>query len=184
MLPEPLGDAPGVSARSALRIADVYACVRLLAGVASSLPLLTYRRTPEGRQRHEGRLAELLVHPWPGATGSDLIGSMMTSLLLHGDCFLGLYRGADDRIAQLGLLPPESVEVRLEGGLLHYLLLTADGVARLTEADVVHVRSPVSLDGQRGCTRSGGARRRWAPQARSLATRTTSPLGARARRRS
>jgi hypothetical protein len=40
MLPEgpgPGADAPGLSARAALRVADLYACVRLLAGVASSL---------------------------------------------------------------------------------------------------------------------------------------------------
>jgi phage portal protein BeeE len=43
VLPEPLDDVPGLGPRAALRIADVYAAVRVLVDAAASLPLHTFR---------------------------------------------------------------------------------------------------------------------------------------------
>jgi len=84
-------------------------------------------------------------------TTSALVGSIMASLQLHGDAFVGLYRDGAGAIAQLGLLEPSAVEVRVEEGELVYLLMTKDGVARLTERDICHVRAPLpDASGLRG----------------------------------
>ena len=150
MLPSDPGE-PGVAPQAALRIAEVYSCVRALVDAAAALPLHAYRRTDAGHVRHDGQLAQLLTHPAPWMTTSALVGSIMASLQLHGDAFLGLYRDGAGGIAQLGLLEPSAVEVRVEEGELVYLLMTKDGVARLTERDICHVRAPLpDASGLRG----------------------------------
>ncbi len=75
--PSMLADVPGaavVNPRTALQIADAYACIRALSDAAASLPLIAYRRTPTGRERLENRTADLLAHPAPATTQSGLIG--------------------------------------------------------------------------------------------------------------
>src|SRR6266498_3658819 len=57
-----------------LAIADVWACVRVLAGAAASLPLIPYRRQGDGRVRlTSGRLHDLLQTPSPATTQANLV---------------------------------------------------------------------------------------------------------------
>jgi HK97 family phage portal protein len=162
-------------------MADVYAAVRVLVDAAASLPLHAWR-TPDGRVRHEGALAALLERPAPGLTTAGLVGSVMASLVLHGDAFLGLYRNPDGQVAQLGLLPPEGLEVKLEGGLVSYHLHTPQGVARLGLEDVCHVRAPLpdasglrGLSPIRACATALGLSRDLARHAQSFASRSARP---------
>ena len=53
----------------ALQVADVFACVRVLADSAASLPLIPYRRLETGRLRISGgRLAALLDQSAPATS--------------------------------------------------------------------------------------------------------------------
>ena len=66
------------SPNDGLQIADVWACVRTLAGSAASLPLVPYRRTSSGRQRlSSGKLWDLLQSPSPATTQANLVGQAM-----------------------------------------------------------------------------------------------------------
>ena len=49
MLPYSRAALLDVNTANALRVADAYACVRVLADSVASLPLKVYRRTPQGR---------------------------------------------------------------------------------------------------------------------------------------
>lgn len=155
--PSVLGDSaagPAITPRNALTLADAYACVRVLADSAASLPLHTYRRAIDGgRERADDSLAaSLLRRPAPGVTQANLIAQLMAHLALYGEGFVGLYRGEDAAVFQLGLIAPEAVEVEIVGGEPFYTVTTADGRrAILTTADVIHVRG-LSLDGVRGAS--------------------------------
>jgi phage portal protein BeeE len=61
------GQTPGeMLPQSALAIADVWACVEVLADAAASVPLIVYRRSNDGRERlSSGRLPGLLERPAP-----------------------------------------------------------------------------------------------------------------------
>lgn len=147
------GALPAFSPRAALTVAEVYACVRVLAGAASALPLKTYRAGTERVHAADAQIARLIGTPWPAATTSDLVGQLMTSLVLTGDGLVGVWRDEHGLPVQLGLLPPDQVEVRQEHGDVVFLLGTADGPVRLTVDDVIHVRSPLALPGAlRGCS--------------------------------
>lgn len=158
MLPGPPGAT--VTPRTALAVADVFACVRALVDTASTLPLIPYRRAGESRVRlRSGRLAGLLDRPAPGKPGYALLADVMASLQLHGDAFVAKYRDEDGEVSQLGVLDPTRIKVEVRGGMPLYEIQPKVGERQtVTERDVLHVRSPLSLDGIRGLSPVSAAR--------------------------
>ncbi|MEA2551803.1 MAG: hypothetical protein QOE25_1572 [Actinomycetota bacterium] len=143
-LPDPTGI---VSAESAMRIADVYSCVRCLSDAAASVPLHLYRTGELGRERvRTGRAADLLVRPAPATTQANLIGQAVAHLALHGNCFIGKFRDAGGRVEQLALLHPQVVGVELVNGEPRYTLSGPNGRSTHGVADIIHVRG-LSTDG-------------------------------------
>jgi HK97 family phage portal protein len=147
LMSEFLPNKASITARNALQIADAWSCIRALADAAASLPLHTFRKTPQGRIEVEGRGAELLQRPAPSVTTSNLIHQVLLHLNLYGNCYVGKFRSAGE-IIQLGLLHPERVQPRIDpGGIRRYVFLD-DKNRRLDLGtdDVVHIRA-MSLDG-------------------------------------
>jgi HK97 family phage portal protein len=139
-----------VTTSNALRVADAYACVRVLADSVSSLPLHVYRRTEAGRvpAGPDSRAVQLLDRPAPGSTGVDLISQIMVSLNVNGDAFIGKFR-SDGEIVQLGLLDPASIEVELKGQRIIYTVNAPTGRSEHGPGDILHVKA-MSADGLRG----------------------------------
>jgi hypothetical protein len=54
------------------------------------------------------------------------------------------------RVAQLGLQPPETVEVRLENGRVLYTPYGPEGVDLHGREDILHIRAALSQDGLTG----------------------------------
>jgi HK97 family phage portal protein len=144
--------AGSVTPTTALAISDVWACTRVLVNAASSVPLLPYRRqSGGGRQRLQGALADLLRQPAPGVTQSALLGQLMAHLQLYGNAFLAKGRDDAGKVARLWLLHPERVAVALVGDELVFKVRDERGHERvLGLEDIVHVRSPLSIDGLLG----------------------------------
>jgi len=140
--------APGsVNPANALQGADVYACVRCLSDAAASLPLHVYRRAGEGRERLDNTTAELLRRPDEAATTANLIGQLMAHLSLHGNAFLGKWRGPDGSIEKLALLAPDSVQVEVRAGRPSYVLTSLQGrQTRHGTDDIIHIKA-LSTDG-------------------------------------
>ena len=143
--------SPGtVTPANAMAIADVYAAVRCLSDAAASVPLIPYRKTADGRTRADGRLSDLLRQPAPAQTQANLIGSAMAHLQIHGNAYIGKFRDADGRVAQLALLHPDRVTPELRAGEPVYVV--NDGRGRQTEhgtTDIIHIRA-LSTDGLLG----------------------------------
>jgi HK97 family phage portal protein len=125
--------------------------VRVLVDAAASVPLISYRRTQEGRVRADGRLADLLTQPAPATTQSALIGQAVAHLNLYGGCYLGKFRDAGGRVDALALLHPDRVRPEIVAGRPRYVVTGPKG-ERSTHGveDVLHVRAPLSLDGLTG----------------------------------
>lgn len=151
MLPDGTAE---VSTRGSLALADVFACVRVLADGAVMCPLHVYRRTTEGRERVSGgNTPDLLGEPSPGVTQPAFVSHLIAHLALWGEAFIGKYLAPDETVHQLGLLPPDMVTVELKGGEPVYTFRGSDGkeFENLTRDDVIHVRG-LSLDGVRGAS--------------------------------
>jgi HK97 family phage portal protein len=140
-----------VTTSNALRVADAYACVRLLADTISTLPWHVFRRTEQGRVKagDNARIVQLLKRPSPGSTVVDLISQVMVHLNVYGEAFVRKYRGSDGEIAQLALLSPENVEVELRGQTIVYILDTLKGRTEHGPSDILHIKG-MSMDGLRG----------------------------------
>lgn len=141
---------PPVSETTALRIADVFAAVRVLADSLGSLPARVYRETPSGRvpAGEDQRLVALLRRPEPGSTAADLLSTLMVHLLVHGDAFIAKYR-SENMITQLGLLDPQTVTVERRGGRVIYKVSRLEGFSEHGPEDLVHIKG-MSSDGLRG----------------------------------
>jgi HK97 family phage portal protein len=136
----------------ALQVGDVWACVRVLADAAASVPLIPYRRTDSGRVRlSTGKLASLLERPAPATTQANLIAQMVSHLCLWGNSFVGKFRGEDGRVEQLGLLFPDYVSVELQAGVPLYTV-TDPQTGRQSKHgtdDITHIKA-MSTDGLTG----------------------------------
>lgn len=86
----------------------MWACVRVLADAASSLPLHVYRDPGPpsgGRERvRTGRLPALLGRPGPATSQADLISSLVAHLVIYGAAYLAKYRESDE-LTQFGAAP-------------------------------------------------------------------------------
>ncbi|WP_250501963.1 phage portal protein [Caballeronia sp. AZ7_KS35] len=84
---------PVVNEATAMRVSAVYACVALIAGAISTLPMQTYQRTPTGRERVEHPYWWLLnEQPEPNVSAAVFWEYMVAARLFHGDCFAEIVR--------------------------------------------------------------------------------------------
>lgn len=99
---------PVVTPDSAMRNVAVWACVRLLADLVSSMPVDVFRGSGPGRV--EVPVPAVLVEPMSGVARCDWLYQAMVSLLLRGNAY-GLIVGRDSggRPAQVLLLAPDDV---------------------------------------------------------------------------
>jgi HK97 family phage portal protein len=145
---QPVPGGVTVTADSALRIADCYACIRALSDAAASLPLIAYRRRGDQRERlTSGRLADLLKAPAPATTQANLIGQLVAHLNTQGNGYIGKYRDPEGTVIQLGLLAPDRVQPKLVRGVPRYVYTDAEG--HQTEHgtdDILHIRA-MGVDG-------------------------------------
>ena len=114
-----------VDEKSALQIATVYACVRLLAETVASLPLHLYKYTDKGDGKERAMdhpLYKILYRqPNPEMTSFSFRETLMTHLLLYGNAYSQIVRDGKNGILGLYPLLPENVEIdRAENGDLVY----------------------------------------------------------------
>ena len=138
-----------VDEKSAMQIATVYACVRLLAESVASLPLHLYRVTNDEGGKEKARdhpLYKILYRQAnPEMTSFSFREVMMTHLLLWGNAYAQIVR--DGKNGVLGLYPllPENVEIdRDDGGNLYYIYHAyTDEVPGENNKDIVFKREEI-----------------------------------------
>ncbi len=116
-----------VDEKSAMQIATVYACVRLLSETVAGLPLHLYQFTDDTEkgkeQARKHPLYKVLYRqPNPEMTSFSFRETMMTHLLLWGNAYAQIIRDGKNNILALYPLYPENVEVdRDENGEIYYI---------------------------------------------------------------
>ena len=138
-----------VDEKSALQIATVYACVRLLAETVASLPLHLYRYTDQGDGKERAvdhPLYKILYRqPNPEMTSFSLRETIMTHLLLYGNAYAQIVR--DGKNGVLGLYPllPENVEIdrAANGDLIYTYHAYTDEKPGAHDRDIVFRRDEI-----------------------------------------
>lgn len=133
-----------VSAEKALSIDAVLACVNLYARTVASMPLILYRKGPEGKERATDHPLYYLLHnsPNPNMTSYNFRSIMEASLKLHGNAFAWIEFDKDWQAKALWPLHPDSVfpQRSLKTGELFYDAVLYDGSHRVFRAyEMLHI---------------------------------------------
>ena len=114
-----------VDEKSAMQIATVYACVRLLADSVAQLPLHLFRVVGEDGQEKakDHPLYNILYRqPNPEMTDFSFKEVLMTHLLLWGNAYVQIIRDGKNNVLGLYPLLPENVEIDRDArGNLYYI---------------------------------------------------------------
>ena len=143
-----------VTSETALRLAPVYACVKVLAETIASLPLLVYQRRPDGgKTRAPDHPLFDILHRQPNAwqTAYEFWQMLVWHVALRGNGYAEIVPGRRGPVDQLIPLHPDSVRVMREAsGRLSYEIkpratqndaVGAVGKTRvLMQGEVLHIR--------------------------------------------
>ena len=139
-----------VTVEGSLRLAAVWACVRVLSQTMATLPLMVYERLERGKRRATDHPLFSLLHsePNPLMTSAEWRQALMGHLALWGNAYCEIEtNGAGRPIALWPLRPDRMAEVRRTGDGLVYLYELPDGKkVTLAGERVFHVRG-LSMDG-------------------------------------
>ena len=148
-----------VTESTAMQMAAVYACVRVLSESIASLPLHVYKRGENGNQeKAEDHPLFFLLHdePNPEMSSYTLRETLMAHLLLYGNAYAQILRNGRGEVVALYPLMPNrmSVERDEKTGRLFYRYTRYDAepptmeqnTVILDAADVLHVPG-LSFDG-------------------------------------
>ena len=140
-----------VNERSAMQLTAVYACVRILAEGIAGLPLHLYKCGKNGSREKAGEHPlYFLLHdePNPEMTSFVFRETLMTHLLLYGNCYCQIIRDGRGQVTALYPLMPNQMSVdRDEKGQLYYTYLRSGeeadtmrkGTVYLLPEDVLHI---------------------------------------------
>ena len=149
------GTAAGVSVseEGSLRLAAVYACVRVLSETVAQLPLFVYEKRERGKERAEEHWLYDVVHsrPNPIMTAFEFWETLMGHLCLWGNGYAEIEYDGGGRVIGLWPLRPDMVtDIRRAADGLKYVYQLPDGKQTvLAGENVFHVRG-LSPDGIRG----------------------------------
>lgn len=139
-----------VTPASSLSLPAVYACVKVITDALMQVPLILYRRTPDGgKERATEDPRYRLVHDVPNQhqTSAEWREIMQHHLLLRGNAFARIYRNGLQQAAELGMphhpdfVTVEPVETT-EGLRYRYEFRKENGTVdeRLNADEVLHLR--------------------------------------------
>ncbi len=147
------GSGKNVTARSAIQVSAVYACVRVIAETVASLPFSVFEQDKEGSQKALGHPLYRLLHDEPNPEMTSFVWreAMLTHLLLWGNSFSQILRAGRGNIVGIYPLLPDRMEVdRDDKGRLTYTYSTTNGQqVKLRPEDVLHIPG-LGFDGVMG----------------------------------
>jgi HK97 family phage portal protein len=144
-----------VTPLSSLKTSSVWSCVRLIAGVAASLPIDVYERVGDRREKRQRHPVETLLdsQPNPEMSANAFRFASWAHFLLWGNSYARkVYSGS--RLIALWLLDPRYMTVRREPSGMRELVYVYDDPETQTrttyrQADILHIPN-FSLDGING----------------------------------
>jgi HK97 family phage portal protein len=145
---------PGAPATpsSAMRLAVVYTCIKIIAEAVGSLPLISYRRRPDGgRERApDFYLSELLQYePNPEMEAVTFIETLTAHVAGWGNGYAEIVRDSGNRPTALWPLRPDRMTVLRNPGLTYRYIRPDSRPVDLAPSQVLHIRG-LSFDGLMG----------------------------------
>lgn len=144
---------PVVNETTAMKVSAVYACVALIAGAISTLPMPVYQRTATGRERVDHPYWWLLnEQPDADVSAAVFWEYMVAARLFYGDCFAEIVRPSFRSNLVTGFKAHHPLRVfpfRDSAGDLYYRVQPLVGAEYILHpADIIHIPS-LGYDGIR-----------------------------------
>jgi len=145
------GSGKAVTPRSSMKVAAVWACVRVIANAIARMPLVTYERTSAGRERATGHPLYRLLKVRPNADMSSFTfrSTLVANTLLWGNGYAEIVRRGDGRPQAIIPIESERVTPIREKGEVRYRVTTDGAPVTLLRRDVLHIPG-LSYDGMCG----------------------------------
>lgn len=135
-----------VTTGTSMQIAAVWACVRVLAETISSLPLLLYKRTENGKERAQDYYLYELLHdqPNPLMTSMQFREVLQTHLAINGNAYARIFYDGAGRIEELWPLNADSMlEKKIVNGRRYYNYQFDNGKSQwFSDNDIWHIPGP------------------------------------------
>lgn len=134
-----------------MRVSAVHACVGVIAGTISTLPLHLYRRTKNGgKERATDHPLYSILHDAPNAvhTSSEFREVMQVHAALRGNAFARIVRDGAGRVISLTPMHSDRMTVYRSGSVISYRYVPLAGETDsafpdyLAAHEVLHVRGP------------------------------------------
>jgi len=144
-----------VNEESAMKMAAVYACIRLLSQSVAKLPLHVYNNKNGKKERDENHPVAFLLEnrPNPYMTPFDFKLTMEAHRQLYGNAYAEIQFGRDGYPKALWILNPELTEVVTDEknhGKVWYTTVLPDGQSvKLRYENVLHIKN-IGLTGLKG----------------------------------
>lgn len=145
----PTAAGESVTVDTAMQLDTVWACIRLVSQTVATLPLFFYTRDAKGRGViNDQHPLYRILHDRPNAdmTATEFWETMMAAVLLWGNAYGAIERSGQRIVAVTPMRPDRVTIMRQEDGSLLYRYAYQGFVAKLEEADVLHIKG-FSLDG-------------------------------------
>lgn len=145
-----------VTPDTALTFSAVYAAVRVISETISQLPFNYYKKTPQGREIDEQSPLQYLVNKEPNAYQTKYVffDTMITSLLLYGNCYAHIERDKIGIVTQLVFIHPDEVQIKIKNNRVTYEVRNK-GI--YDASDILHIPD-LTTDGFQGQSRISVAR--------------------------
>jgi HK97 family phage portal protein len=118
-----MSSASGVNVTidSALGVPAIWAAVNFLSGTLAGLPLVLYKKTPKGRSKVSGGLAEILHYAVSDEMSSfDWRKSFFDAVFTGGRGFSYIERNAAGQVINIIYLDPKNVTIKRKNGIKTY----------------------------------------------------------------
>ena len=147
------GAGKSVTARSAIQVSTVYACVRVIAETVASLPLHVFENAETGSVKALSHPLYRVLHDEPNEEMTSFVMRevILSHLLLWGNSYTQIIRNGCNHIVGLYPLLPDRMEVdRNNVGNLIYSYTTTEGrTVQLAPEEVLHIPG-LGFDGVMG----------------------------------
>jgi len=136
---------------TALKYSAVWAAVNIISGAIGSLPLLTYQRVGEGKERAatHGVYSLLRTRPNPFMDAATLRETLQAHVMLWGNGYAEIELNGAGRPIALWPLLPNKVVPDIEDGKVIYKIQTDTGEVKLPYSQVLHIKG-LGFDGIKG----------------------------------
>lgn len=140
-----------VNEDSALKYSAVWSAVNIISGAIGSLPLVTYRRLAQGKDKdYRHKVSNLVKRPNEYMDGLTFRRVLQAHALLWGNGYAEIERNGAGRPIKLWPLLPNLVEPKIIDEKLVYEVQTSSGTTTILPYDnVIHIKG-LGYDGLRG----------------------------------